>query len=50
MCNTPDEPSNFKTKYWVEINDDVQGKYNTNSQIKFKTSMFESNLCDYGNA
>ena len=50
LDNTPDEPSNFKTKYWVEINDDAQGTYNTNNQIKFKTSMFKSKLCDYSNA
>ena len=23
--------------------------YNTNSQIKFKTSVFKSNLCDFSN-
>ena len=28
-------------------NDDSHGKYNTNSQIKFKTSMLRSILCDY---
>ena len=25
----------------------MQGRYNTNSQIKFKTSMLKSSLCDY---
>ena len=35
------------TKDWVEINDDTRGTYNTNSQIKFKTSMLKSSLCDY---
>ena len=28
-------------------NDDANGLYNTNSQIKFKTSMLRSSLCDY---
>ena len=35
------------TKDWVEIKDDTRGTYNTNSQIKFKTSMLKSSLCDY---
>ena len=26
-----------------------KGTYYPNSQIKFKTSMFKSNLCDYSN-
>ena len=45
--NTPNQPTKFRKKNWVEINDDAHGKYNTNSQIKFKTSMFKSSLCDY---
>ena len=31
------EPSKFKTKNWVEVNDESRGTYNVNSQIKFKT-------------
>ena len=31
----------------VEINDDSRGTCNTNSQIKFKTSMLRTSLCDY---
>ena len=31
----------------VEINDDPRGTYNTNSQIKFKTMMLKSGLCNY---
>ena len=30
-----------------QINDDGRGMYNTNSQIKFKTSLIKSRLCDY---
>ena len=37
LDNTSNQPSKFRTKNWVEINDDSQGTYNTNSQIKFKT-------------
>ena len=32
-------PSKFRTKIWVEINDDSFETYNTNSRINFKTSM-----------
>ena len=31
----------------MEINDESHGTYSTNSQIKFKTSMLRSILCDY---
>ena len=43
-------PSKFRTKNWVEINDELRGTYNVNSQIKFKTTMLKSSLCDYGDA
>ena len=41
------QPSKFRTKSWVEINDESRGTYNVNSQIKFKTTMVKSSLCDY---
>ena len=42
LVNTPNRPSKFRTRNSVEINDDSSGMYNTNSQIKFKTSMLKS--------
>ena len=50
LDNTPNQPTKFRTKNWVEINDDSRGTYNTNSPIKFKTSMSRSSLCDYSDA
>ena len=50
LDNTPNQPNKFRTKYWVEINDESRGTYNTNSQIRFKTSLLRSSLCDYSNA
>ena len=50
LDNTPNQPSKFRTKNHVEINDDSQGTYDTNSQIKFKTSILKSSLCDYSDA
>ena len=40
--NTPNQPTKFRTKIWVEINDDTRGTNSTNSQMKFKTSMLRS--------
>ena len=48
--DTSDQPSNFRTKNWVEINDESRGTYKVNSQIKFKTTMLKSSLCDYSDA
>ena len=50
LDNTPNQPIKFKTKNWVEINDDSRRTYNTNSQIKFRTSTLSSSLCDYSDA
>ena len=44
------KPSIFKTRNWVEINDEARGTYSPNKQIKFKTSMLRSSLCEYGDA
>ena len=48
--DTSNQPSKFRTKNWVEINDESRGAYNVNSQIKFKTTMLKSSLCDYSDA
>ena len=44
------QPSKFKTKNCVEINDESRGTYNVNSQIKFKNTMLKSSLYDYSDA
>ena len=43
------QPSNFRTRNWLEIIDELRGKYDS-SNIKFKTSVIRSNLCDYSDA
>ena len=48
--DTSNQPSKFRTKDWVEMNNESIGAYNVNSQIKFKTTMSKSNLCDYSDA
>ena len=44
------KPSKFRRKNWVEVNDDVRCVYSPNKQIRFKTSMLRSSLCDYSDA
>ena len=45
LDNTPNQPTKFRIKNWVERNDDSRGTCNTNSKIKFQTSMLRSSLC-----
>ena len=47
LDNTSNQPSKFRTRNWVEINDDSRRGYNFNSQIKLKNTMLKSSLCDY---
>ena len=49
LGNELNQPSKSRTKNWVEINDEQRGTY-TGNNIKFKTTMLRSNLCDYGDA
>ena len=41
------QPSQFRTRNWIEINAESRGKYDYNSGIKFKTSVIRSDSCDY---
>ena len=45
--NTSHQLSKFGTKNWIEINDQSRGVYDTNSDIRSKTTMLKSSLCDY---
>ena len=54
IANVLDDASNktskFRAKNWIRINDESRGTYNVGSQIKFKSTMLKSNLCDCSNA
>ena len=50
LDNASNQPSKFRTKNWVEINDESRETYSVNRQINFKTSMLRSSLCDYSDA
>ena len=47
--NALNQPSKLRTRNWVEINDESRGTC-TSNDIKFKTTMLRSNLCDYADA
>ena len=49
LDNPSNQPSKFRTRNWVEISDESRGTYTIND-IKFKTTMLRSNLCDYADA
>ena len=50
LGNTSDEVPRFITKKWIKVHDKSGKTYNTNNQIRFKTSMLRSDLCDYSDA
>ena len=44
--STSDNPSKFRTRNWIAINDESWGNY-ANGDIKFQTTMLRSSVCDY---
>ena len=50
LSNKSNQQSKFRTKNWIEINDQSRRVYNTNSDIRFKTIMLKTGLCDYSDA
>ena len=47
LNNEPNQPSKFRTRNRIEMDDDIRGEYSLNKQIRFKTSMLRSSLCHY---
>ena len=50
LDNTPNDPTRIRTKSSVDINDEPRRTYNTNNQIRFKTSLLRSSLCVHSDA
>ena len=50
LDNASNQPSKFRTKSQVEINDESRVGYTTGSDIKFKTMSLRSSLCYYADA
>ena len=40
----------FATKKWIEVYDQSGGNCNVNKEIRIKTSMLRSDLCDFSDA
>ena len=40
----------FATRKWIEVYDQLGGNYDINEEIRIKTSMLRSDLCDYSDA
>ena len=49
LDSASNQPSKFRTRNWVEINDESRGTY-TGNDIRFKTTMLMSNLSDYADS
>ena len=47
LDSASNQPSKFRTKNWVEINDESKESYSANSEIRLKTTMLRSNLYNY---
>ena len=47
LGNIPDKVPRFITKKWLGLFDQSGGTFNTNNQIRLKTPMLRSDLCDY---
>ena len=45
-----DQPNTFRTKHWVEVNDESRGTYHKGNQIRFKTAVLRSSSRDYSDA
>ena len=50
LDDTTNQPSKFRIRDWIETNDESRGTYDYNSDIKFKTTLIRSSLCDYSDA
>ena len=48
--NTSNQQFKFTTKNWIEINYQSRSTYNTYTDIRFKTKILKSSLCNYSDA
>ena len=50
LNDASNKSSQIRKRNWVETNDDIRGAYSPDKQIRFKTAMLRSSLCDYSDA
>ena len=48
LNDATNQPSKFRTRDWVETNNESKGRQD-NSNIRFKTTTVRSSLCNYSN-
>ena len=48
--NSEENLPRFVTRKWMEVDDQSRENYDVNKEIRIKTSMLRSDLCDYSNA
>ena len=44
LDSASNKPSKFRTRNWVEINDDIRGAYSSDKQIRHKITMLRSSF------
>ena len=50
ITSTNKDLPRYVTKKWIEVYDQSQGNYDVNKEIRIKTSMLRSDLCDFSDA
>ena len=50
LIDTTSDVPRFITNKWIEVHDQSEGSCNINKEIRFKTSMLRSYICDYFDA
>ena len=50
MSDTTFHDSRFVTKIWINVYDQSEKNYNVNKEIRIKTPMLRSDLCDFSDA
>ena len=50
LIDTKSDVPRFITNKWIEVHDQSEGSCNINKEIRFKTSMLRSYICDYFDA
>ena len=50
LDDSRNKTSKYRTRNWVEINDESRRKYDDEKQIRFKKTILKSSLCDYSDA
>ena len=48
--NSEENLPRFVTRKWMEVDDQSRENYDVNKEIRIKTSMLRSDLCDYSDA